>query len=116
MTRPGFATLVRKTRQSTGLLPRNDVLYIDKRVVVINKPPGLVSQASSKEDDQLKKFLCGTRCSKLYHHIYTKKSTCQEIQSKHKLDGPLFPVHRLDKVSALAHWKFCLLIMTLAAN
>ncbi|SJL03973.1 uncharacterized protein ARMOST_07330 [Armillaria ostoyae] len=78
MTRPGFAALVRKTRQSTGLLPRNDVLYIDKRVVVINKPPGLVSQASSKEDDQLKKFL-------------------GEIQAKHKLDGPLFPVHRLDK-------------------
>ncbi|KAK0467214.1 pseudouridine synthase [Desarmillaria tabescens] len=78
MTRPGFAALVRKTRQSSGLLPRNDVLYIDKRVVVINKPPGLVSQASSKEDDQLKKFLC-------------------EIQTKHRLDGPLFPVHRLDK-------------------
>ncbi|KAG7443581.1 pseudouridine synthase [Guyanagaster necrorhizus] len=78
MTRLGFAALVKKARQSSHLLPRNDVLYLDKRVVVINKPPGLVSQASSKDDDQLNKFL-------------------NEIQTKHKLDGPLIPVHRLDK-------------------
>jgi 23S rRNA-/tRNA-specific pseudouridylate synthase len=29
----------------------NPVIYVDKRIVVLNKPPGLVCQLNSKEQD-----------------------------------------------------------------
>ncbi|KAI0058087.1 pseudouridine synthase [Artomyces pyxidatus] len=70
-------------------LPKHEI-YIDRGIIILNKPPGLVTQGTSAVDSD----------SKSPHALRTDfDSVLHDLKRKYNSETTPFPIHRLDKAT-----------------